>query len=300
MNNRVRKILRWTKWILISLLLLPVISLLIMKIFGVMKMRMDDHEIMEALSSMPYTKHMDTLTLGDRHIAYLLTSKKEDQNDAIIFVHGSPGSMDAYIRYMNHDSLLHIADLITYDRPGFGHSDFGKTEPLLKNQARILSQLMDSLGYQNYWLVGHSYGAPVILQAAIDYPERIRGLCMVAGSVSYDLEPKSPWRKWIDLPGFRFLLPTAMRVSNQELMTLKKDLLEINHDWGKITISVSLIHGTKDVLVPFGNLTEAKSKLVNSTNVRTLIMENENHFILWTHKEHVVKEIVELMKTPDL
>ncbi len=263
-----------------------------------MKMRMDDDEIMDRIAP-SYQKRIDTLNIGDRHIAYLLTLKAEKKNQAIVFVHGSPGSMDAYVRYMSHDSLLEVADLITYDRPGFGHSDFGRTETSLKNQAWILSQLMDSLGYENYWLIGHSYGGPILIQAAIDFPDRIRGLCIVAGSVSYDLEPKSPWRKWMDFAGFRVLLPTAMRVSNQELMTLKADLLLIAKDWWKITIPVSLIHGTKDMLVPFGNLTEAKSKLVNSSNVRTLIMENENHFILWTHKEQVVREIGEMMREKD-
>ncbi|MDQ3140887.1 MAG: alpha/beta hydrolase [Bacteroidota bacterium] len=295
MSWKVKRILIWVKWIGISLLLLPVLGLLLIKIFGVMEMRMDDIEIMDSIAPGNQSR-MDTLNIGDRHISYLLTSKGEKKNQAIVFVHGSPGSMDAYIKYMSDNSLLEIADLVTYDRPGFGHSDFGRTENSLRKQAWILSDLMDSLGYERYWLVGHSYGGPIIVQAAIDHPATISGLVVVAGSVSYELEPKSPWRKWIDFPGLRYFLPTAMRVSNQELMTLKPDLLLINSEWGKIGIPVSLIHGTKDMLVPFGNLAEAKSKLVNSSNIRKLILENENHFILWTHHEHVVREILGLMK----
>jgi len=261
-----------------------------------MKMRLTDDEILGLLHTGSFEKYIDTFRIDGRHITFLKTSGNEKQADAIIFVHGSPGSLDAYLAYMSNDSLLKYADLISYDRPGFGHSDFGKTEPSLKKQARILMQLMDSLAYTRYWLVGHSYGAPVILQAALDYPRHIMGICCIAGSVNYDLEPRDPWRKWIDLPLIREILPVSLRVSNQELMTLRQDLRMIDDDWDKITQPVSLLHGTKDMLVPFANLEMARENLVHADTVRTLIFEDENHFILWTQKEEIVKEIIGFIK----
>jgi pimeloyl-ACP methyl ester carboxylesterase len=86
-------------------------------------------------------------------------------------------------------------------------------------------------------------------------------------------------------------------VSNEELMPLKNDLMMIEDDWDRIRIPVSLIHGTLDVLVPFDNLAYAKEKLVNADTVRTLIFEGENHFIVWSHKDEIVKEIVALMQS---
>lgn len=295
MTKRKSRLLRWIRWIILSIILLPVISLLLIRILGTMKMRMGDEEIMKSLAAYPIQKKIDTLHLVNRQITYLWTSKNEKKQNAIIFVHGSPGSLDAYLRYMSNDSLLAKADLITYDRPGFGHSDFGNTEPLLKNQAHVLTQLMDNLGYAGYWLVAHSYGGPVIVQAAIDHPDHIAGLAIIAGSVNFELEPKAAWRKWVDLPLIKELLPTSLRVSNQELMRLPEDLKMLDDDWDKITMPVSLMHGTKDMLVPFENLQLAKKKLVNADTVRTLIFEEENHFILWTQKEQIVKEISRLM-----
>ena len=150
-----------------------------------------------------------------------------------------------------------------------------------------------------YWLVGHSYGGSVIMQAVMDRPQKIAGICIIAGSIVYDMEPVASWRKWLDLPFIRPLMPTALRVSNDELMSLRGDLRMIDDDWPAISVPVSLIHGTDDVLVPFGNLDMAEEKLINADTVRTVIFEDENHFILWTQTEQIVKELLELIETPN-
>ena len=298
MRMRIKKLIRWTIWILLALILLPVVSLILIKMSGSMKMRKSDDQIMGALYSYPIQKKLDTIDINNRRIAYLLTSEtKEKKKDAILFVHGSPGSLDGYMDYMHNDTLLSKADLIAYDRPGFGHSNFGKSLPSLRGQSAILYGLMKTLNYDRYWLVGHSYGASIILQAAIDRPYSISGMGIIAGSVIYDIEPLASWRKWVDIPFIRPILPLALKVSNQELMALRRDLRMIDDDWHQITIPVSLMHGREDILVPFENLQLAKQKLTSADTVRTLIFEEENHFILWTKKDEIIEEISQLMES---
>jgi pimeloyl-ACP methyl ester carboxylesterase len=259
-------------------------------------MRKTDREIKAFISPHHITPLIDTLHLRGRNIVYLKTSIGDKKEGALILVHGSPGSLDVFLDYMVDTSLLNRADLITFDRPGFGNSDFGVAESSLSRQAYMLVDLMDSLGYKKYWLAGHSYGAPVLLQAAIHRPRKIAGLCFIAGSVSPELEPKSTaWRKWIDLPLLRDLLPVSMRVSNEELMTLRQDLTLLEDDWDRLSMPVSVIHGTKDVLVPYENLDYAKQKLTESDTVFIRTFEGESHFILWTHKKQIVEELVRLM-----
>jgi pimeloyl-ACP methyl ester carboxylesterase len=297
MNRRLNKILRWSRWTLLTLILLPVISLLFMKLTGSVKMRKSDDQILGLLYSYPIIANLDTAIIGDRQITYLITRKEEKKKkEAIIFVHGSPGSLDAFLEYMHNDSLLSIADLISYDRPGFGHSDFGKSLPSLRGQVRILKGLMNELGYDRYWLIGHSYGGSIIIQACIDRIPLIAGVGIIAGSVTYDMEPVAGWRKWFDLPFIRPIMPTALRVSNDELKDLRGDLRMIDDDWAEIKQPVTIIHGTKDILVPFENLELAKQKLTHSDSVRTLIFEDENHFILWTKTGEIVKEIVSFIQ----
>lgn len=261
-----------------------------------MKMRKDDAEIRTFLQQHYVDGVMDTLSLRKRQIVFLKTTNGKEHKDAIIFVHGSPGSMDAFLEYMVDTSLLSRADLIVYDRPGFGHSVFGKAETSLSGQAIILADLMTALHYDRYWLVGHSYGGPIIVEAAMRHPKLIAGLAIIAGSVSPGLEPRSPWRKWIDLPLVKELFPVAFTVSNEELMPLRHDLIRIEDDWDRIQVPVTLIQGTKDVLVPFQNLEYAKEKLTQADTVRTLIFEGDSHFIPWTKKDEIVKEILALME----
>lgn len=261
-----------------------------------MKMRKSDDQILGELHAYAIQKKIDTLSIASRHITYLHTSSDTiKKKQAIVFVHGSPGALDAYLTYMHNDSLLSVADLIVYDRPGFGHSDFGMGLPSLRGQAAILSEIMKQLKYERYWLVGHSYGGPIIVQTAIDHPKLVAGLGIIAGSVTYEMEPKGGWRKWLDLPFIRILLPFAMRVSNEELITLRQDLRMIDDDWHFIKVPTSIMHGTKDILVPFKNLQLAKDKLVNVDSVRTLVFEDENHFILWTQSSQIVKELLALI-----
>lgn len=259
-------------------------------------MRKPDGEILNFLKQHHVSGEINTIHFHGRRVVYLRTSAGEKKKDAFLFVHGSPGSIDAFLDYMVDTALLSHADLITYDRPGFGNSTFGKSMPSLSMQAGTATALMDSLGYDRYWLAGHSYGGPIIVQAAMDHPHHIAGLCIVAGSVSPELEPKAPWRKWIDLPLVRQLLPTSMRVSNEELMPLKQDLTMIEDDWDKLKIPVSLIQGTKDVLVPFENLHYAQEKLTKSDTVLVKVFEGKSHFILWTDKDVIVQEMLKLMK----
>lgn len=294
------RLLRWIRRILIFVIIMPVITLLVIQLTGMFKMRKTDQEISNILAAHQVQGSMDTMTYKGRSVVYLHTQRNEKRKkEAMIFVHGSPGSLDAHLDYMVDSALLSQVDLITYDRPGFGASGFGKSLPSLRMQTEYLMALMNQLGYEKYWLAGHSYGAPIIVQAAMTRGKRINGLCIVSGSVSPELEPKAKWRRWIDIPLVRNLLPTALRVSNEELIPLKQDLLMIEDDWDKISCKVAICHGTKDMLVRFENLAYAQQKLVNAEKVYVRVFEGKNHFILWSDKGDVIQTMVQLLGARD-
>jgi pimeloyl-ACP methyl ester carboxylesterase len=294
--HRKRKFRRWSLRILIIVILLPIVALAIIRSAGWLRMRKTDREIQAFLGPYQVNAVNDTLKLRGRDIAYLKTGKGEEKKSALILVHGSPGSLDAYLDYMVDTALLSRVDIISYDRPGFGNSAFGESLPSLSGQAAVLIDLMRALGYETYWLAGHSYGAPVIVQAAIREPRKVNGFCLIAGSVSPELEPKATvWRKWIDLPLIRDLLPVSMRVSNEELMSIRQDLIMIEDDWDRLRMPISVVHGTKDVLVPFENMQYVKDMATRADTIFTKVFEGESHFILWTHEQQIVGELVRLI-----
>ncbi len=95
------------------------------------------------------------------------------------------------------------ARLVSVDRLGFGRSTPGKVETSLRKQAESLVPLLRSLaGPGKPILVGHSYGGPVIAKIAMDHPELVGGLVMVAPSIDPGLE-KLRWYNHV--ASWRFL-----------------------------------------------------------------------------------------------
>ena len=72
---------------------------------------------------------------------------------------------------------------IAFDRPGYGYSERPVAAPVtLALNARLLHGALTQLGVQRPILVGHSSGASVALRYALDYPDAVAGLVLIAPS----------------------------------------------------------------------------------------------------------------------
>jgi pimeloyl-ACP methyl ester carboxylesterase len=208
-------------------------------------------------------------------------------------VHGSPGSSADNLSYLAHPDLLRVAQVYSVDRPGFGASEYGKAEPSLRQQAAALAPLVRSLRPRKVILTGHSYGGPVIAQFAVDYPELVDGLVIIAGSLDPELEPATWWKAPFDWPLVRNLLPPFLRTSNREILPLKKELQALQPDLQKITCPVLVFQGTKDDLVPAGNADYIRQQMRNSARMELRMLEGMDHFILWSELDRMVAGIIE-------
>jgi pimeloyl-ACP methyl ester carboxylesterase len=214
----------------------------------------------------------------------------------IIFIHGSPGSLSAFTNYLVDSTLLSQGFLVTADRPGFGHSNFGMAEPSLQKQGEILKRIIEQKKSSSpVILVGHSLGGPLIVKMAIDYPDLIQGLVIIAGSVDPELEPNETWfRAPLATPFLSWILPRSFRASNEELYHLKPQLIDMIPEWRKVTCPVVIIHGKKDSFVPFGNVAFAEKMLVNA-RIFNVLSDNANHFIPWQNPEMVVEGVLKIL-----
>jgi pimeloyl-ACP methyl ester carboxylesterase len=73
--------------------------------------------------------------------------------------------------------------VIWYDRPGYGYSTRERSREgnfSLASNARDLIQLMDALGIDRAALVGWSFGGGVAQRVAIDHPERVSHVALIA------------------------------------------------------------------------------------------------------------------------
>jgi pimeloyl-ACP methyl ester carboxylesterase len=254
---------------------------------------MSEKEINQFFAAKHVEGTQHSYSLGFRKMHYV---KAGDANKPlVVFVHGSPGSLSAFIDFLADTTLLQNTLLITTDRPGFGYSNFGMAEPSLKMQAELLKPILEEhKSNRPIILVGHSLGAPVIARMAIDYPELVDGLIMVAGSIDPDLEPNETWfRAPLATPFLSWILPRSFRASNEEIYKLKPELEILKPLWQKINCPVIIIQGQKDSFVPYQNVDFAKKMLVNAS-VELVIKENMSHFVPWTNPELIHDAILKM------
>ncbi|PMN87433.1 alpha/beta hydrolase [Enterovibrio norvegicus] len=216
-----------------------------------------------------------------------------DAPQRIIFIHGSPGSKEGYEDYLN-DAALQSYHLIAVDRPGFGASP-KPVQTSLKAQAESLMPILVRSDKPTF-LVGHSLGGPIALQAALLYPDEIDGALLVAPALDPALESPKWYNYLADTILAHWILPNDMLLSNIEMMELESELEKLaEQDWEALSIPVVLVHGEEDDIADPGNSLFGKRKLPSST---LKMIEDEGHFVLWQNVPLLVGEIKALLAVP--
>jgi pimeloyl-ACP methyl ester carboxylesterase len=278
------------RWMKRSFLILGIILLLwLIMAQSCMKMRMSDSKAKEEFSNSGIVLKTATKEINGFPLHYAQTGS--DTLPTLLFVHGTPGSWDAFASYLRNKELLQHYRIISIDRPGFGYSDFGNAMNL-SEQTKIITAWMDSINNNKpVILIGHSMGGPLIIKLAASRPQYTKALVILAGSQDPAAEKPEKWRPVLFKTPLNYLVPGAMRPSNEELWYLKKDLVDMKPDFEKITCPVYILHGDKDMLVPYSNVAYTQKMLTKTDSVFVTTFEKENHFIVWTRE----KEIVELL-----
>jgi pimeloyl-ACP methyl ester carboxylesterase len=257
-----------------------------------MKMRLNSKKA-KAFFETTNTDFIDkTVILGEYKIHYLQTGN--NQNPTLFFVHGSPGSWDAYKKYLVDTLLLQKYRMIAIDRPGFGYSNFSNAEDLQTQAERITLFLKSIDNKKPITLIGHSMGGPVITKMATLEPKLYANLVILAGSVDPKAENPEIWRNFIMKKPIRYLIPGALRPSNDELWWLKHDLVTMKKDLDKIVSKITVIQGTKDQLVPYSNMAFIQKEYVNARLIDTISIKNADHFIPWSHYEIIRNALLNL------
>ncbi|MEQ8242995.1 alpha/beta hydrolase [Fulvivirga sp.] len=219
-----------------------------------------------------------------------------DSLPTVIFLHGAPGSWSAFIGFLANHNLNTRSKVVSVDRPGYGYSNFGNSEPSLQKQSELLKPLLEKYSDTPNILVGHSLGGPMVAKLAMLYPELVDGLILVAPSIDPELEPDETWfRLPLHTPFLRWVLPVSLRVTNDEIYFLKDELELMLPDWSKINIPVIVIQGMEDELVPPGNADFAKQQLTNA-KVKVVLIEDMNHFVPWSNPELIEDAIKEQLE----
>ncbi len=98
----------------------------------------------------------------------------------IVLIHGAGCNLED-MRLAIGERLAVRHHVILVDRPGLGWSERrGRRGSSPASQAAVLREVLDRLGITRAVVVGHSWGGALATTFALDYPERVAGLALLA------------------------------------------------------------------------------------------------------------------------
>ena len=213
----------------------------------------------------------------------------------IVFIHGTPATAAIFGEQFRHP--FPRANLAALDRPGFGPSGPDFRRPSLEDQANAIGALFETEPKRRTILVGHSYGAPVALLAALKFTNQVAGVVLIGGSIDPAQERIYAIQRFADWPLVSWLVPRSLRQCNRELLALRGDLLCLQPQLSKIAVPVVMLQGGKDRQVPVSNVDYLRAQLATagkSNLFEQLVFPDYNHFIPCEHPDAVALALFNL------
>lgn len=231
-------------------------------------------------------------------------SAGELNKPVVVFIHGTPGGWRAGARYLTDPALLESARVVALDRPGWGESQLpnADVEQSFQRQAAMIAPLLKKLrqesGNRGIVLIGHSLGASLAPRIAMDYPQEVSAMLLLAGSLDPELGAPRWYNRAASFAVVSWALGSEARRANAEIMALRAQLNAMNDCWSALRIPITVMQGQKDTLVSPLN-TKFVSRALPSANLKIIELEEASHFLPWENQPRVVAETLELIDQLD-
>jgi len=214
----------------------------------------------------------------------------------VLFVHGTPGSWDAFAGYLMDPELRRHAHLISLDRPGFGDSASSGPNASFGYQAAAAGALLKrNQSAERALVVGHSLGGSIAYRIALDHQDDVGGILALSSA----LDPEVIAPRWYNHMGnwwiFNWLLPEALANANVEMMPLRSELEAVRPGLAGLDIPITIIQGGKDSLVAMSHTDFAEAALPNA-DLSVLRFPEDGHFIIWEQPGLIRAEILTLLE----
>jgi pimeloyl-ACP methyl ester carboxylesterase len=253
----------------------------------------------------------------------------------VVLIHGAASDLGVFEPTLV-PKLKSAYRLIAYDRPGMG---FSSDRPVhagrLDVQARIAAGVIEALGLERPLVLAHSYGGAVALRLALDHPDKVSGLVLIAPA-AHDWPGDVAWHYHLSsapmfgqmfnqfvVPAFaeaaartglaqafapdpvpdgyeqaagvmRAIRPSALAANAEDLINIKRELVNQAPRYPTIRHAVGLLTGDQDRVV--SPLLHARALARELPLVRHIAMEGSGHL---PHERNpkAVRELLEWART---
>lgn len=219
-----------------------------------------------------------------RHGIHAAFAGPEEAPVTVFLVHGSPGNWGAGLPYLASKTLTETHRVVSFDRPGYGKSNPGTTVESFAEQASALVPFAEDRPGTKLWL-GHSFGAPIVAQLAIDRPDLVDGLVLSASAMDPDLEQPRWYHHLGDTIAGRYFLNSEWIVTNEECLAFADELALLAPRLSEIECPVLILHARDDALADFRHAEWTEDQIGKPDLVAVRAFDQGNHFILWNRVE---------------
>ena len=228
-------------------------------------------------------------TDAQQTLAYRETPGGNPDAGRVVLIHGAPADAGSWNKLLKRADEIDSVELIAIDRIGYGRSTREDELTLAGHAASIAPLLLEVNGKRSV-LVGHSYGGPVALRLAVDYPDQVGGLVLVAGACDAYMNDAQWFRRLVD--GGRLLVPEPWERANRELLALTDENRAMEPMLDRVTCPVVVVHGTWDGVCPHDStIAYLRERLINAESFTVVSIERAGHNLQISHIDQVVDAI---------
>jgi len=121
------------------------------------------------------------IAIDGERIHYLDQGDSSNANGPpLLLIHGLTGQLRHFTHSL-YDRLKNDYRVVLVDRPGSGYSTRApRTPATLAVQATTIAHFAEAIGLDRPLVVGHSLGGAVALSLALNFPEQVGGLALIA------------------------------------------------------------------------------------------------------------------------
>jgi uncharacterized protein len=222
-------------------------------------------------------------------IRYVRTGHME-RDTIVLYIHGAPGSCDAFFAYLEDSALNEKYVQISVDRKGYGYSDYGHSETSIIKQAALLQDILNQYPGKTWIVVAHSFGCAIAAILSIHNKGLIKKMILFGTAADPEYERMVGWASVSNTKLVRLISGNDIKVATDEKLSHQQELKNIEPYWAAIDCDVILVHGTKDDLVPFENVAYLQ-KRIQPEKITLIKLEGEGHVVIFM-KPDVLKQLL--------